>query len=183
AAIGGATQPHGAGARYARGRPGAHACRGAARAAARRGRSADGRLGPGHAAQALEPPWTEDEIATLRRDYGKVPTSQLDASLGRKKSGVFNKAFTLGLVHGYHRPFNDDEKTAIRIAHDVGLSLTDLSAALDRDLAVVSKHAIRHLGLSFRARANKAPRGKRALRPDLTLADILQLGDKRQEAP
>jgi len=129
-----------------------------------------------------EPPWTEDEIATLRRDYGKVPTSHLAASLGRKKGGVFNKAFTLGLVHGYHRPFNDDEKTAIRIAHDLGLSLTDLSAALDRDLAVVSKHAIRHLGLSFRERANKAPRGRRALRPNLTLAYILQLGDKRQEA-
>ena len=107
---------------------------------------------------------------------------KLATSLGRKKGGVFNKAFALGLVHGYIRPFREDEKAAIRIAHDARVSLTDLSAALGRDPAVVSKHAIRHLGLSFRARANKAPRGKRCLRPKLMLTDILRLGDKRQEA-
>ncbi len=122
-----------------------------------------------------EPPWTENEIAILRRDYGRVPTPQLAAGLGRKKGGVFNKAWSLGLVHGYLRPFAEEEKTAIRIAHRTGISLTDLSAALDRDPAVVSKHAIRHLGLSFRDRPNKAPRGKRCLRPRLTLADILGL--------
>ena len=124
-----------------------------------------------------EPAWTEDEIAILRRDYSRVPTPELAASLGRAKGGVFNKAFSLGLVHGYIRAFTDDEKAAIRIAHANGISLSDLSDALRRDPAVVSKHAIRKLGLSFKDRANRASRGPRRLRHAWTLAGILQLAD------
>ena len=132
-----------------------------------------------------EPDWTDNWIATLRRDYGKVPTPQLAANLDRNKGGVFSKAWSLGLVHGYIRKFTEDERAAICIAHAAGISLTDLSAALDRDPAVVSKHAIRHLGLSFHDRVNKAPRGRRRLRPRLTLADILALNaraaDRRRD--
>jgi hypothetical protein len=88
----------------------------------------------------------------------------------------FDKAHSLGLVHGYIRPFSPDEQTAIRIAHDCGISLTDLSAALNRGLAVVSKHAIRQLKLSFKDRDRKAPRTRLSKRAQLTLADILALG-------
>jgi hypothetical protein len=122
-----------------------------------------------------EPAWTKEDIEILERDYGRVPTPELAARLGRKKGGVFNKAHALDLVHGYLRPFTDEEKAAIRIAHGAGISLTDLSDALERDPAVVSKHAIRRLELSFKDRENRAPRGPRRLRSALTLADILSL--------
>jgi hypothetical protein len=90
-----------------------------------------------------EPPWTEAEIAILRRDYGRVKMKELQASLRRKKGAIYNKAFQLGLKTGSLRAFADDENRAIRIARDRGVSLTDLSAALGRDPAVVSKQAIR----------------------------------------
>lgn len=122
-----------------------------------------------------DPPWSDDDIAILRRDYGRVPTPELARRLNRKKGGVFNKAFSLGLKHGYGRPFGDEEETGIRLAHAHGVSLSDLSAALARDPAVVSKHAIR-MGIPFSKRAQPAPRGRRALRPKLTLASILLLG-------
>ena len=119
-----------------------------------------------------EPSWTNEEVAVLRRDYGKVPTPALAAALGRKKGGVFNKAFSLGLVHGWMRAFSEDEDRAIRIARAGTISLPDLSLALNRDAAVVSKHAIR-MGIPFATRPHPAPRGPRRNRPRLTLASIL----------
>ena len=119
-----------------------------------------------------EPSWTDEEIAILRRDYGKLPTPALAAALGRKKAGVYNKAFSLGLIHGWMRAFSAQEEQAIRIARDGWISLPDLSAALGRDAAVVGKHAAR-MGIPFSTRPHKVSRGPRGNRPVLTLAAIL----------
>ena len=131
-----------------------------------------------------EPPWTKNEITSLRRDYGKVPTPELARNLGRTKGGVFNKAWSLGLRHGFMRPFSEDEQRAIHIARDHGISLTDLSAALVRDPAVISKYAIR-IGIPFAGRTRPAPRMPRAQRARLTLQAILALDgeqhDKKEE--
>jgi len=124
----------------------------------------------------MEHTWSDAEIATLRRDYGRVPTPELAARLGRKKAGVYNKAHELRLVHGFMRAFSDEEERAMRIAWRHGTSITDLSKALDRDVAVVSKHAIR-MDIPFSARTNKAPRGPRRNRPPVTLASLLAMGD------
>jgi hypothetical protein len=121
-----------------------------------------------------EPAWSEAEIAILRRDYGRVKMKELETSLGRKKGGIYNKAFQLGLNSGYFREFDDDENRAIRIARDHGVSLTDLSAALGRDLAVVSKQAIK-LGIPFATRVNRAPRGPRRDRSPVTLGGLLAM--------
>lgn len=43
---------------------------------------------PGRMAGA-DPTWTDEQIAILRRDYGRVPTPERAARLGRKKGGVF----------------------------------------------------------------------------------------------
>lgn len=123
-----------------------------------------------------DPPWTKEEIAILRQDYGTVPTPELAARLGRKKTGVYNKAHTLRLVHGFMRAFSDEEERAMRIAWRHGVWISDLSKALDRDVAVVSKHAIR-IGIPFSARTNRAPRGPRRGRPAVTLASLLAIGD------
>jgi len=128
-----------------------------------------------------EPPWTAEEIAVLRRDYGKVKTTAIAEGLGRKRSGVLQKAFQLGLTHGYIRRFSDDEKQAIRIARNTGISLIDLSAALSRDPAVVAKHAVR-MGIPFATRTVRAPRGPRSARPVITLASLLGRGSA-QPAP
>jgi len=123
-----------------------------------------------------DPPWTERDIAVLRRDYGTVPTPKLAKALGRAKGGVYNKAFTLGLKHGFIRPFGEDEERAMRIAWHYGVSITDVSAALGRDTAVVSKHAIR-MEIPFGTRTTRAPRGPRPGRPAVTLASLLAMGD------
>jgi hypothetical protein len=119
--------------------------------------------------------WTPEQIAILRRDYGRVPTKKLAASLGRPLGGVLQKAWNLKLEHGYHRDFSEKEKSAIQIAYDRGISMTDLAGALGRDIAVVSKHAKRVMGLHFNARPNKARKTRIADRPKLTLANILAL--------
>ena len=121
-----------------------------------------------------EPSWTAQDIRILKRDYGRVPTKELARWLNRKKGGVYTKAWALGLEHGWMRAFTADEERAIRLARDHGVSLTDLSRALDRDVAVVSKHAIR-MGIPFATRAVKAPRGPRRNRPLITLASLLAL--------
>ena len=121
-----------------------------------------------------EPPWMAQDIRILKRDYGRVPTKELARRLNRKKGGVYTKAWALGLEHGWMRAFTADEERAIRLARDHGVSLTDLSRALDRDVAVVSKHAIR-MGIPFATRAVKAPRGPRRNRPLVTLASLLAL--------
>ena len=122
----------------------------------------------------LEPAWTAEEIATLRRDYGRVPTQALADALGRKKAGVYNKAFSLGLVHGWMRAFTNDEERAISMARAGTISLTDLSEALGRDAAVVSKHAIR-MGIPFANRPHKVSREPRRSRTGWTLKQILAL--------
>jgi len=123
-----------------------------------------------------EPSWTKEDMTILRRDYGTVPTPELARRLGRAKSGVYNKAFSLGLKHGFMRAFSDEEERAMRIAWRHGTSITDLSKALARDVAVVSKHAIR-IEIPFSVRTNKAPRGPRRGRPPVTLASLLAMGD------
>ena len=54
------------------------------------------------------------------------------------------------------------------------MSITDLSTALERDPAVVSKHAIR-MEIPFATRTVKAKRGPRRNRPAVTLASLLAL--------
>ncbi len=129
-----------------------------------------------------KPSWTEEDIAVLRRDYGTVPTPELARRLNRPKAGVYTKAWSLGLRHGFMRAFSEDEERAIRIAHHHGVSLTDLSAALDRDPAVVSKHAIR-MGIPFSARTRRAPRGLRRNRPPVTLGMLLAMDEGESQTP
>lgn len=103
-----------------------------------------------------------------------MPTPELARRLGRKKGGVYMKAWSLGLEHGFMRAFTADEERAIRLAREHGVSITDLSAALGREPAVVSKHAIR-MGVPFATRTVKARRGPRRNRPAVTLASLLAL--------
>ena len=128
-----------------------------------------------HAGFRQGPDWTPEQDDRLREAYGSIDTKALAAELGRGRMAVCQRANVLGLVHGYHKPFGDDERQAIRIAWSRGLSLTDLSKALERDVAVVSKQAIR-LGLPFSSPSRpKAPRTPRASREVLTLQSILAM--------
>lgn len=104
-----------------------------------------------------------------------MATRDLAAELGRGRLAVCQRANVLGLVHGYCRPWTDDERLAVRIGHARGLSVTVLARAIGRDVAVVSKQAIR-LGLSFKDRAVKASRGRLDEREQPTLAAIVAMG-------
>jgi hypothetical protein len=74
------------------------------------------------------------------------------------------------------RSFSPDEDMAIRIGWWRGLSQTDMAAALGRQVAVVSKHAVQ-LGLHFCDPARPpAPRTLRRNREPVTLAAILAMG-------
>lgn len=121
------------------------------------------------------PVWTAEQDDRLREAYGKVPTKDLAAELGRGKLAVCQRANVLGLVHGYCRPWTDEERLAVRIGHARGLSVTVLARAIGRDVAVVSKQAIR-LGLPFKGRAVKASRGRLDQREQPTLSAIVAMG-------
>lgn len=123
-----------------------------------------------------QPGWTEIEVSILRAGYGKEPTAGLAQRLGRSTGAVRVKARALGIEHGYHRRWSDDELRAIRLAHAHGLSISDLADAIGRDPAVVSRQAKRRMGLHFDNRLHRAPRGRRAEREPVTMAAILALG-------
>lgn len=112
------------------------------------------------------PVWTEGDIATLREHYGKMPMTDLATKMGRTKASLFTRAHILGLVHGYQRPWSDDECRALALAHAHGIALPDLVVALGRNYAGVHKYAEKQ-GLKFsrRPRRESAP----------TLQDILAL--------
>ena len=114
------------------------------------------------------PVWTDADIAMLRAHYGKMPMDDLATRMGRTKASLFTRANVLGLVHGYQRAWSDDERRAVRLAHDHGIAFRDLVAALGRNYAGVYKFAEKQ-GLRFprRPRRDSAP----------TLADILAMGD------
>jgi hypothetical protein len=127
-----------------------------------------GRHAAGRGGWATEREWTEAEDARLREAYGEIPTQQLADELGRPKAGVYNRAFVLGLKHGYHREWTDEEQQALRVAHDRGVSLADLARALGRNYYGVHKYAANR-GFRFgqRPRLVVAP----------ALAEILALSD------
>lgn len=119
------------------------------------------------------PDWSEADLARLRQGYGKVPTAELALSLGRSKASIFTRANLLGLVHGFHRPWSNDECTALAIAFARGIAVADLATALGRKQAAVHKYAANR-GFRF---------GRRARAPFvMTLPDILKLaGPAREE--
>lgn len=96
----------------------------------------------------LGPDWTEADERTMREDYGRLPTKALAAKLGRTKAAITSRANSLGLVHGYIRPFTDTETQALCIAFRTGISIADLAAALGRKPMSLSKYATKH-GFQF----------------------------------
>jgi outer membrane receptor protein involved in Fe transport len=49
-----------------------------------------------------------------------MPMDALATKMGRTKASLFTRANILGLVHGYHRKWTEEEIRALRIAHDFG---------------------------------------------------------------
>lgn len=103
----------------------------------------------------LGPDWTEADEQQLRQDYGRIPTRLLAQNLGRTKAAITSRANSLGLEHGYIRPFSDDESRALDIAFRTGVSIADLAAALDRKAMSLSKYATKH-GYQFGRRPRRA---------------------------
>ncbi|MGZ3272426.1 MAG: hypothetical protein ACXU82_03720 [Caulobacteraceae bacterium] len=121
--------------------------------------------------------WTDEEEAILRADYGLIPSRQLAKKLDRDLAAVYTRANVLKLKHPWCRGFTEEEDEAIKVAWRVGFPLVRLAAAMDRDQAVVSKHAIR-MGYAFNDPARPVPadrHGPRYTGPLHTLADILAM--------
>lgn len=121
-------------------------------------------------------PWTVADDQILRANYGRgrMKTADLARLLDRPKPAVYNRAFSLGLDHGYCRDWTVDEDLLIRIAHAAGVSQVDLANVLQRDPTIVSKRAIK-LGLPFSQRDRATPQSRRADRSVLDRAAILAL--------
>ena len=112
------------------------------------------------------PDWTEADLATLRAEYGRVPTPELARRMGRTKASLTTRANVLGLVHGYHRAWTEDEREALLLAHRHEVAISDLAVALGRNFAGVHKYAAKQgLGFGRRPRRDTPP----------TIADILAL--------
>lgn len=124
------------------------------------------------------PDWTEEETAKLIAGYGNGRVAALAKEIGRPLRAVYQKAHHLGLKNEWCRDFTPDEDLAIGVAWRRGLALRDLAHAMDRDQAVVSKHAIQ-IGFQFSdpARPAKPSRKTKTSRP--TLAEILALESLR----
>jgi len=120
--------------------------------------------------------WSEAEEALLRAEFGKTPSKELAAKLGRTPAAMFSRAHTLGLQHGYIRVFSAEERRAIGIGWRLGFPLAMLARACGRDQAVISKYAIR-LGIPYDSpdRPVQPTRGRKVGRRDLSLAEILEL--------
>ena len=71
------------------------------------------------------------------------------------EASITTRANVLGLVHGYIRPFSEDETRALDIAFRTGVSIADLALALDRKAMSVSKYATNH-GYQFGRRPRRA---------------------------
>ncbi|MDX3911029.1 MAG: hypothetical protein QHC67_14590 [Sphingobium sp.] len=112
------------------------------------------------------PDWSEADLDRLRRDYGRMPTADLARDMGRSKAAIFTRANLLGLSHGYQRPWSEDDKAALAIAHARAIDIRDLADALGRKVAAVHKYAAKQ-GLAFGRR-------KRAATPK-SLPEILAL--------
>jgi hypothetical protein len=126
----------------------------------------------------MGPPWTSGEDAQLRAGYGKIKTSLLAHQIGRPKGAVFNRARSLGLVHGYHRPFTADEIKAVEIASRHGITASQLGRAMGRAAKVFEKRcAIQGVTLA-RGKGGYGNRGR-----DWTLAEILALENPPATTP
>lgn len=108
------------------------------------------------------PVWSDDDIATLRAEYGTTRTRELAAKLGRPLRAIYSRTNLLGLRHPFLRDFTPEDDEAIRTAWRDGTPLSRLARTLTRDVAVISKHAIR-LGIPFNASDRPTPpnRGRR----------------------
>lgn len=102
------------------------------------------------------PVWSDDDIATLRALYGKIPMTELATRMGRTKASLFTRANNLGLVHGYQKPWTDDERHALKRAYDNGVAFADVVTALGRNHAAVHKYA-QKMGLLFGRRPRCTP--------------------------
>ncbi len=103
------------------------------------------------------PDWSEADEAKLRAEYGSKPVKLLAAELGRPLRAVYCHANSLGLKHTWMRAFSAEEDLALAAAWLLQVAIADVAICLDRDLAVVSKRAIR-IGVSFSdARRPSAP--------------------------
>ena len=112
------------------------------------------------------PDWTEADLAHLRAEYGRTPTADLARSMGRTRASLTTRANVIGLVHGYQRPWSDDDRRALALAFADGLAIADLARVLDRNYAAVHKYAEKH-GYRFGRRPRRVPLP--------TVADILAL--------
>ena len=110
------------------------------------------------------PDWSAEDLATLRAKYGTMSNAKLAKLLGRSKLAVSTRANVIGLVHGYIRPWSDDELRALQIAWRGDIAIADLAEALGRKAVSVSKFATKR-NMHFGRRARHAAA--------LTLEDIL----------
>ncbi len=99
----------------------------------------------------LGPVWSDEETAHLKATYGKVKPKEIARQLGRDLRAVYQRAFALGLKTNRYRDWTADEDRAIALAFERNISLGALVPIFRRDLAVVSKRAIK-LGFSFKRR-------------------------------
>ena len=86
--------------------------------------------------------------------------------MGRTRAAIFTRANILGLVHDGRPRWTPDHLAALRIAHERGISVADLAAALGREAGALHiKAGIDGLVFGRRTRWPEPP----------TLADILNL--------
>jgi hypothetical protein len=90
-------------------------------------------------------PFTADQVAYVRKHYGRLTTPQIAQRLGRSRSAVYQLAGRLGLTQKRPRPGAAFDRTLVKL-HAKGLTDTAIAAELGCERHTVGDHR-RKLGL------------------------------------
>lgn len=129
-----------------------------------RGRSAVYKQASSMGERRADPPWSDEDIAHLRRRYAeRAPQTAIAKELGRGVGAIATKASKLGLKQRFR--WTEDERARLVRGFENGETLADVCRDIDRPLINVGAEA-RRLGLQFaptpRRRQGDAPGSRHA---------------------
>ncbi|MEN3208598.1 winged helix-turn-helix domain-containing protein [Methylorubrum populi] len=94
-----------------------------------------------------DPPWSDEDVAILRRRYAeRKPQKAIADELGRGVGAIATKASKLGLKQRFR--WTDEERARLVLGFERGETLADVCRDIDRPLMNVAAEA-RRLGLRF----------------------------------
>ncbi len=104
------------------------------------------------------PAYSDDELAFLKANYGKMPGKELALALGRELRAIYNQAFHMGLKSGRNVRFSAEEDLRLLETLDPnGPDLADVAKLINRDYETAWRRRSRLRNPSAPARPKGRP--------------------------